>query len=400
MAVEISYMGTKRALAPTVADVVSQCRDGTFLDAFSGMCAVGGVVSESRQVWANDIQVFAANVAEALFVAPDAVPDPIYAAELVFDTYIDQRAALENIVRRDVDLEIDLHASESFVAFEEAKARLDERILVSKRVLKSRGNNLFLSTYAGSYFGVSQCIEIDAIVFALRVMRDDLRITQGQHRWMVISLGRAMLRVSNSTGHFAQYLTPNERTFKRFIRQRSRSVWVEWVSSLGVMCPYGDKVWRKKNKAFNADSAVLLKKISSLKNRPSVIYADPPYSDDQYSRFYHILETLVLYDYPSVSGVGRYREDRFRAKFSLVAQASEAMDVLAAGAARCKADLVLSYPSNGLVYKAGGDPISILRRHFKRVDCVVTLSHSHSTFGASKGRAQNFVDEQIFLARA
>jgi adenine-specific DNA-methyltransferase len=53
------------------------------------------------------------------------------------------------------------------------------------------------------------------------------------------------------------------------------------------------------------------------------VYADPPYCFVHYSRFYHALETLVLYDYPEIQKKnnvivkGRYREDRHQSPFAL-----------------------------------------------------------------------------------
>jgi adenine-specific DNA-methyltransferase len=35
---------------------------------------------------------------------------------------------------------------------------------------------------------------------------------------------------------------------------------------------------------------------------PVCVYLDPPYTRDEYSRYYHVLETLVRYKYPVVSG--------------------------------------------------------------------------------------------------
>jgi adenine-specific DNA-methyltransferase len=66
MGVNISYMGTKRELAPAVADVVAQAKEGVMLDAFSGMCSVGELVAPARQVWNNDAQAFSAEVARDL----------------------------------------------------------------------------------------------------------------------------------------------------------------------------------------------------------------------------------------------------------------------------------------------------------------------------------------------
>ena len=50
----------------------------------------------------------------------------------------------------------------------------------------------------------------------------------------------------------------------------------------------------------------------------TLVYADPPYFEEHYSRYYHVLNTLCLYDYPSLAvnpqthefSAGRYREDR------------------------------------------------------------------------------------------
>ena len=74
MGVGISYMGTKKILAPIVATVVNDGRDGAMLDAFAGMCAVGQSVGIRRQVWNNDIQKFAATVAKALFTSTEVPP--------------------------------------------------------------------------------------------------------------------------------------------------------------------------------------------------------------------------------------------------------------------------------------------------------------------------------------
>ena len=58
-----------------------------------------------------------------------------------------------------------------------------------------------------------------------------------------------------------------------------------------------------------------------------VFYLDPPYTTDHYSRFYHVLETLVKYDYPSLERKkyhgemrimnGRYRNDRFQSNYCI-----------------------------------------------------------------------------------
>ena len=67
MSVEISYMGTKRRLANVVGGIVRSLPKGPMLDAFSGMCAVAENVGQARQIWTNDVQIFPAILAKALF---------------------------------------------------------------------------------------------------------------------------------------------------------------------------------------------------------------------------------------------------------------------------------------------------------------------------------------------
>src|SRR5205823_8991910 len=72
--IALSYMGTKHVLAPDIARVIGSARRGPVLDGFSGMCAVGQAIGPTRQVWTNDVQVFASIVAKSLFVFPDHPP--------------------------------------------------------------------------------------------------------------------------------------------------------------------------------------------------------------------------------------------------------------------------------------------------------------------------------------
>lgn len=49
---------------------------------------------------------------------------------------------------------------------------------------------------------------------------------------------------------------------------------------------------------FREDTNLLVKKIKA-----DVVYIDPPYNSRQYSRFYHVLETLTKWDKPKLHGV-------------------------------------------------------------------------------------------------
>ncbi|VEB93029.1 Adenine-specific DNA methylase [Citrobacter koseri] len=85
----------------------------------------------------------------------------------------------------------------------------------------------------------------------------------------------------------------------------------------------------------------------------SVVYADPPYTRDHYSRFYHVLETMSLRDEPVITtstrhGIkelsrGFYREERHQSPFCIRSLAPKAFENLFKSTSSCNTPLVLSY---------------------------------------------------------
>src|SRR6266581_896087 len=87
MAFDLKYMGTKRRLAPLVAAAAANAKPGILLDCFSGMCAVGSAVARDRQVWSNDIQLFASKAAAAMFTFAESPPDVLDIAALYLEPF-------------------------------------------------------------------------------------------------------------------------------------------------------------------------------------------------------------------------------------------------------------------------------------------------------------------------
>jgi adenine-specific DNA-methyltransferase len=408
MGVGVRYMGTKRQLAPAVAEVLCSAQQGVVLDLFSGMCAVGTEVGERRQIWNNDAQVFASTVAEAFFTSQDLLPSLSCTIELLFNYYEQNLFALQEKYVSHLAEELKVIESgqiNRLLAYLNKHANeclTEERIQERAELSTARDTfpyRLFSITYADGYFGMQQSIEIDSIVYAVdqNFKRED--ISHDQRNWLLIALGQAMLRVANTTGHFAQYLQLKEGNLAFYLSQRKKSVWAEFVSCISDNCPIGGARWRRRNKVFNEDSVDLLVSLRTRSVQPSAIYADPPYTDDQYSRYYHVYESLIKYDYPQIASKGRYRPDRFRSGFSLRGQVAAAFESLVNNAAAIGADLIVSYPSSGLLHEIGETPERFLRRHYNKIEVSYTIEHEHSTLGASKGAAKSPVTEIIYWAR-
>ena len=215
---------------------------------------------------------------------------------------------------------------------------------------------------------------------------------------MVLALCQAASTVSNSTGHFAQYLSPNDGNINRVLRKRRMDIWSLWHAALLDMKPAGTVAWRRNNRVFNTDAATLLRSIAGKARQPAVIYADPPYTNDQYSRYYHLLENIVLYDYPVTAAKGQYRPDRFTSGFSLKSSVNSSFVDLVEAAAEMRSVFLLSYPTNGLLEDSTQRVLDILRSRFAYVEAPRVIRHMHSTMGGSKGAQKHPVEENIFIA--
>jgi adenine-specific DNA-methyltransferase len=81
---------------------------------------------------------------------------------------------------------------------------------------------------------------------------------------------------------------------------------------------------------------------------------DPPYSSVQYSRFYHVLETIARGQCDTVEGVGRYPpiSERPQSDFSKKSESKQALRKLLETLATVRATVIFTFPagecSNGL----------------------------------------------------
>jgi len=389
----VSYMGTKRHLAPAVGELVADSPPGTFLDLFSGMCSVGQSVAPSRHVWSNDLQHFAHLVAKCQFCNILPPRSRCEADTSLFHLYRSHLEELEAEYRSGVEAEKAAIAAGDIGWISK---QFEDGIFRANRLSHGDGARyrLFTDRFAGTYFGLRQCIEIDAIRRAI----DLCGLSDSDREWCIVALCGALSRSANTTGHFAQALNPKAANQKKVLHQRQRSLWGEFLAAIERLEPIGSAQWRAHNRSFQLDAISLLERLP-ISGELSVVYADPPYTEDQYSRYYHLYETLVLYDYPAARGRGLYRDGRAVSLFSHASKARSAMDKLIACTARIGAELILSYPADGLLENSKAQISDMIVRHYGRAPDIFPVVHRHSTMGASKGDAKRQVTELLYRAR-
>lgn len=408
MPINISYMGSKRNLADFVSEVIGKLPEGPLLDLFAGMCAVGEAVAPHRRIWTNDIQKFPSLVGKALFCSQSSPSSISTLVDIINPAFYENLGELTERFSDIVELEDryltsglfqDIHAGNSELPY----VGNDRTLELERQALAGTPQRfpyrLFTITYVGSYFGVRQCMEIDSLRYAIDHAFCNGDISEEYRDWLLIALGEVASKVNNSTGQFAQFLKPTQDNQHRVLQKRRRSVSKEFDSSVRSLRPVGTGTWRTNNHSYNCDALLLLNDLKASDKRPAVIYADPPYSKAQYSRYYHVLEVLIDYHYPPISGNGRYSNQRFRSPFSHRSKVNSSMTDLIKKISSLGSSIVLSYPTNGIFCEQGGDIEALLNSYFRRVDIKYREYRQHSTFGNSNQPASISVEENIFVGR-
>lgn len=398
----IRYMGTKRQLAQHVRRLAELASPhGSLTDLFSGMGSVAAEHASHRHVVTNDALAFTGVLARARFVGMDRKLTATQAIAKLRPLVREQRKYLMGIFRSELAAEVraldgsatELAAHMRSVSHSGSDETYRRRAICARSLVGAPAYKMACLYYAGGYFSLRQAIDIDAVRFAI----ESARGVRKYGDWLLGGWLSACSRVINAPGHTAQYLKPNSsataRRIKAFWR---RSIWDEFKNALTELEQVGTEDWRAGNRVMNSDALDLIRgrKLAGT----GVVYADPPYTKDQYSRFYHVFEALYRYDYPAISGEGRAvsAEERFSTGFCHVSQVETSFIALFERVATLGVPLVLSYPSDGLL-TAAGSSVEAVARHRMAITHHEQIAHSHSTMGASSGARSKLATENIYV---
>jgi len=399
--VAVRYMGTKRHMAGHVRSAIESMEPrGCVVDLFSGM----GSVTESLQnlfpVVTNDALSFTAAISRSRFTG--ATRDEAIESVLrrLRPAYLERLTELSIRFARQLEEEQAVLSSgrEALAAYMSRARHVgnDRCIALSAKQASNEITHhrycLASLYFSAGYFSLAQTIEIDALRYAI-----DSIDQPAENDWLLGAWLVGIASLVNAPGHTAQFLKPNTPSIHaRIVRGWRRSVWTQFESGLGALRQIGSPSWRSQNRALVGDALDLVG--SSLLNDVGAFYADPPYTKDQYSRFYHVYETLYRYDFPDSTGIGRTRSDRFSTGFSLKSSVVASFHDLCRNVARKNVPLILSYPDQGLLDDAGWGLQDIASAFFSDIQ-VITIDAHHSTMGASKGSPQKPATEHVYVCR-
>jgi adenine-specific DNA-methyltransferase len=253
--------------------------------------------------------------------------------------------------------------------------------LGSDGVKSSQANSLydlFTTYFSNSYFGLKQCLQIDSLKFAI----DRLDPQHQRRKYLYLcALIYSLDSCVASPGHFAQFLTAHSRkSFSRIVEERKKDIRETFYDIVSYFCQ-NLPCSSLQHEAWCTDYVDLFDPYSEFHSRMKevdLVYADPPYTADHYSRFYHVLETLVKYDYPEIDGKGLYRKDRFASNFSIKSKSISEFDRLLSLVSSHSYKLLLSYNNDGLI--SSDQLIKLCKMYFARVEHSDT-EYNHSNQG-------------------
>lgn len=408
----IRYMGNKQQLAGEVAVFCESLNPRRRLvDLFGGMGSVAGAAASSgRSVWVNDIQEYAQLATRCLIASSEEPPAVDVVRRVLLPAYRANLAALRE--RYAAPLRAEQRVLRSGDAGELRRlqnawrhAGNDDDVASEVSLLRERAPNgparLAVLLFAWGYFGLRQAAEIDSIRCAIDDARAREALSDEAADWLRLALLQTASRIASAPGHFAQYLRPtSDAGATRILAARRRATWDSLLDDVAAIRPYGHAAWRAGNRVLGHDAVAIWRHLDALDVGPAIYYADPPYSKEHYSRYYHVLETLTRYDYPEALGAGRYRPDRFRSTFAVKTEVLGSIRTIAAKVAERGGILLLSYPSTGLMTaRLGIDPAVLLSEYFDDVSLAVQRAARHSTLGGRHGAVGQDVVEYVWAAR-
>ncbi len=381
----VKYMGSKSKIMGFVLNGINQVRDDRpICDLFSGSGSLSGAIGQQATVVSNDVQAYSGLLADTYNRAYRDQTAPSATRLLAL--------ASEVLEGRNRKLKVDYDKEMTLSTFNEYEGR--QRELLTQDF--DYEWHLFAKNYSGTWWSYEQCLWIDAI----REVAEDFR-SNPIYPAIMSSLMFAMAYASQGTGHYAQYRdakTPSSHKDILIYRKRSISQYFQ-----RKYCEVLDYIPDRPISAPHTSTALDFKDCLR-KFEGGTVYADPPYCFVHYSRFYHALETLVLYDFPKLQVQrgkvvkGRYREERHQSPFCIQSQVRGAFEDLFEGVKASDSSLVLSYSNTGMIsldeLLAIGEKVLTNRK----IE-VLTIDHEHMTMGRKEDR-QRSVKEGLLLMRA
>lgn len=373
----INYQGSKKNLLEFIHGNLDQYinENDVILDIFAGTSSVAYSYKRTNVVYANDAEVYASTMARALLCDFDGSLAKLDKLKELYENYKNPDSRYDLWIEREKEALV----SECVEDLIELYSEIPTIWKNGKKWFDSKDEySLFMKYYSTSYFGIKQARDIDALRCSIEKIGGILKDVY------LAALFYAMKEcVLSKDGHMAQPLDLKKNKSRMF-RLRSKDIYSLFAQKMDEFCSDSFVQSIGNNKVFNSDFENLIDDAECLKD-VTVIYADPPYTDMQYSRYYHILNTVVEYNYPDVTKnggkytKGLYLENRFQSQLSQKSKCLKSMEKLIAFSSENNITLAISfaYPKDVTTQKTD--------RYVMDIDELIALCKKY--YSASKVHA-------------
>lgn len=432
----IYYLGCKTSFTSAIKTAIDEVdpSGGRLVDLFSGTGAVGAALGAFREVTTVDVQEYSRVLCSAVLSPP--VLSQAEIANIVARALRDETAkqalwCLQPLIeheRKCIEAAAigDFHslveliespplAVRAITEFETPSTRLNDASCEVDRRFHEAGlwqaaETTMSRYFGGLYFSYAQASILDAVLTVA-----DSSVEQNRNTLKAAALSTASQLVNTVGKQFAQPIRPRDKSgavksslAKIVQRDRSLDALALYQGWLGRYATLPRAIGRPQ--ALRQD---YLDAIAQNASSFSVIYADPPYTRDHYSRFYHVLETMCLRDNPAISQVmkdgnlmpsrGAYREDRHQSDFCIRSTAPAAFEALFRAAREHDLPLVLSYSPHEA--DDGTHPrvvsmsqiIEIASQHYDRVEICAIDGVKHNQLNRSGLKLKTREQAEIIL---
>lgn len=364
----LNYLGSKLRLLDFIEENVRKVTpdDAGVCDLFAGSGCVSYKLSRLFPVVACDIQHYSKVICDALIQPSTLTVEAIKAfmsaikssKSLLRDAFIPLIELEEAAIRNEkLELLTDIveHGSLEVYNLEKTESKIAPVQDQVNDMLRKAGllgrESLISRYYGGVYFSYCQAVQIDVIMDAIRHYPNT-----ADKNVLLAALLSTTSDIACTVGkHFAQPIKARDSkgkikklVYNKAIKDKTVDVtalFEEWLNKY-VSLPKG----KCNNMILQGDYMACLKR---LPDNVRTVYADPPYTRDHYSRFYHVLETMALDDVPEISTVkihgsthvsnGIYRKDRHQSPFCIRSKAPNAFEEMFKVISATGRNLLLSY---------------------------------------------------------
>ena len=325
-------MGSKRSmLRNCLGDILALQADSAtrIVDLFSGSGAVSWYAATELQksVLSNDLQQYACVLAESVV----SRTNPIVVDRI-------ERIWLDRVLRSRTRLD----GWKEACMLDEGELPIESWCKEARSLCSRRGSTKYVvwKAYGGHYFSPTQALSFDAM----------LRTLPEERQLRIVCQAATIIAASccvAAPGHTAQPFTYSG-SGGRFLREAWLRDPLQYVHR--ALRRIAGLYARRIGETSQMDANVL----ATTLDGGDLVFVDPPYSSVQYSRFYHVLETLARGRCGTVQGVGRYppRPERPTSLYSRATTATDRIRHLLQSLSQNGCRVVVTLPvgrcSNGL----------------------------------------------------